>query len=50
VAVHLPEGLSDDQVARLRRVADTCPARRALEAGFAIEEQLVLDLPAGDPV
>jgi putative redox protein len=47
VSVHLPDGLTHDQVERLRRVADTCPARRALQAGFSFEEQLVLDLHAG---
>ncbi len=46
ISVHLPEGLAPDQVERLRRVAETCPARRALEAGFAFEEELALDLPA----
>jgi len=45
IAVHLPEGLSEDQVSRLRRVAETCPVRRALEAGFAFEEDVILDLP-----
>ena len=40
VTVHLPDGLSDDQLTRLRRVADTCPVRRALEAGFAFDEQV----------
>ena len=44
VAVHLPDGLAPDQVERLRRVAQTCPARRALEAGFTFDEQLALDL------
>jgi putative redox protein len=43
VTVHLPDGLSDDQVARLRRVADTCPVRRALEAGFAFDERIDCD-------
>ncbi len=28
-------------VVRLRRVADTCPVRRALEAGFQFEERIV---------
>lgn len=37
----LPEGLSSDQVDRLRRVAETCPARRALEAGFEFEEEIL---------
>jgi putative redox protein len=49
VSVHLPDGLTPDQVERLRRVAETCPARRALEAGFSFEEELVLDLPARQP-
>lgn len=41
VRVFLPDGLTDDQLARLRRVADSCPARRALEAGFTFDEQIV---------
>jgi putative redox protein len=40
VTIHLPDGLSDDQVMRLTRVADTCPVRRALEAGFAFDERI----------
>jgi putative redox protein len=47
VDLHLPGTLSDDQVQRLRRVADTCPVRKALEAGFAFEEQILLDAGAG---
>jgi putative redox protein len=45
VAVHtyLPEGLTVDQVKRLRRVAETCPARRALEAGFVFDERLIVN-------
>ncbi len=47
VRVHLPEGLTSEQVSRLRRVADTCPARRALEAGFTFDEQVTMaDAPA----
>ena len=46
VTVHLPEGLSPDQVRRLRRVAETCPARRALEAGFTFDEQFVYERSA----
>ncbi len=42
VRVHLPAGLTPDQVRRLRRVADTCPARRALESGFMFDEQLIV--------
>lgn len=40
VNVRLPAGLSAEQVARLQRVADSCPVRRALEAGFAFDERL----------
>ncbi len=40
--VHLPDGLSADQLRRLRRVAESCPARRALEAGFTFSEEFVL--------
>jgi putative redox protein len=41
VAVHLPDDLSAEQLRRLERVADTCPLRRALEAGFTFEERFV---------
>ena len=50
VTIHLPDGLSDDQVMRLTRVADTCPVRRALEAGFAFDERISITrsaVPAG---
>jgi putative redox protein len=40
--VYLPDGLTPDQIRRLRKVADTCPARRALEAGFTFDEQIVV--------
>ena len=40
LTLKLPPGLSDDQVARLRRVAETCPVRRAFEAGFSIREEV----------
>ena len=49
ITVHLPNGLTDDQVARLQRVAESCPVRRALEAGFTFAEEIVLDLPAVKP-
>jgi putative redox protein len=42
IQVNLPAGLSDEQVRRLRRVADTCPVRRALEAGFVFDERIVI--------
>jgi putative redox protein len=41
VCLQLPEGLSAEQVKRLRRVGDTCPVRRALETGCTFDEQLV---------
>ncbi len=46
IAVHLPDGLSDEQIKRLERVAETCPLRRALEAGFEFEERVVSSPPA----
>ncbi len=46
ISLHLPEGLTFDQAERLQRVAEACPVRRALEAGFSFAEKLALDLPA----
>jgi putative redox protein len=43
LAVHVPEGLTDGQIERLRRIVDTCPVKRALEAGFTFDEELVVD-------
>lgn len=40
--VDLPAGLTAHRLRRLRKVAATCPARRALEAGFAFDEQLAV--------
>lgn len=48
VSVRLPDGLTADQVERLRRVADTCPARRALESGFTFDEHIEIE-PASAP-
>jgi len=42
LCVHLPAGLTADQVKRLKRVVDTCPAKRSLEAGFTFDEQLIV--------
>jgi putative redox protein len=42
VRIYLPDGLTSDQVRRLRRVADTCPGKRALEAGFTFDEQMIV--------
>jgi putative redox protein len=41
IEIHLPDSLSGDQVERLERVAETCPLRRSLEAGFEFEERAV---------
>ena len=38
--VHLHGALTDAQIERLMRVADTCPVKRALEAGFLIRQRL----------
>ena len=43
LAVHVPEGLTDGQIERLRRIVDTCPVKRALEAGFTFDEELLVD-------
>ena len=43
VVVHVPAGLSHDQVERLRRIATTCPVKRALEAGFTFDQKIVVD-------
>jgi putative redox protein len=45
VTVHLPGGLTPGQTERLERVANTCPVRRALEAGFTFDERVVTGIP-----
>ena|SRR5579862_4565252 len=42
VRIHLPGGLTEAQIKRLHKVAATCPARRALEAGFTFDEQIAV--------
>jgi putative redox protein len=42
LTVHVPEGLAPEQAERLRRIADTCPVKRALEAGFTFSEEIVV--------
>jgi putative redox protein len=39
--IHLPDGLSADQIRRLEMVAEACPVKRALEAGFTFEHEIV---------
>ncbi len=41
IDLHLPSKLTPDQQRRLERVAETCPVRRAMEAGFTFEERTV---------
>ena len=41
--MHVPAGLTPDQAERLRRIVDTCPVKRALEAGFTFDEEIVVD-------
>ena len=41
ITIHLPDHLTDEQVKRLEKVAETCPVRRALEAAFTFNERLV---------
>ncbi len=43
MVVHVPAGLPPEQAERLRRIADTCPVKRALEAGFTFDEEIVAD-------
>jgi putative redox protein len=47
VTIDLPDGLTHDQIDRLRRVAETCPVRRALEAGFTFDERVRTPDPVG---
>jgi putative redox protein len=41
IEVQLPADLTAEQVARLRHVVETCPVRRALDAGFRLEERVM---------
>ena len=41
IQLNLPAELSSEQLRRLERVAECCPLRRALEAGFTFQERLV---------
>ena len=43
LVVRVPAGLTPDQAERLRRIVDTCPVKRALEAGFTFAEEIVVD-------
>jgi len=41
IDIHLPDDLTPEQQRRLERVAETCPVRRALEAGFTFDERVL---------
>jgi len=41
LVVHVPADLPPEQAVRLQRIVDTCPVKRALEAGFEIDEKIV---------
>ena len=43
VTIDLPDDLSDEQVRRIMRAAETCPVRRAIEAGMTFDEHLPKD-------
>jgi putative redox protein len=49
VDIHLPTELAPGQQRRLERVAESCPVRRALEAGFTFEERTVTTPRASRP-
>jgi putative redox protein len=40
IDLRLPDDLTPDQLRKLQRVAETCPVRRALEAGFLFDERV----------
>lgn len=46
VEVRIPAALSPGQLARLERVAETCPVRRALESEFEFQERIRAAAPA----
>lgn len=46
VDVRLQGDLDEEQLARLERVAESCPVRRAFEAGFELEEHVRSAQPA----
>ena len=40
VTIRLPDDLSDQQVRRIMRAAETCPVRRSIEIGITFDEHL----------
>ena len=45
IVVHAPADFPAEQLGRLQRIADTCPVKRALEAGFSFRDRVVADAP-----
>jgi putative redox protein len=45
IAIHLTGDLSADQLARLDKVAQSCPLRRSIEAGMEFAETIESDRP-----
>jgi putative redox protein len=45
IELHLDPSLPDDRVARLEKVAASCPVRRAIESGIVFDERVMLDQP-----
>jgi putative redox protein len=45
IVVHLDPSLPPDRVARLTKIAEGCPVRRAIEDGIEFDERVVLDSP-----
>jgi putative redox protein len=43
VTINLPDDLTDEQARRIMRAAETCPVRRAIEAGMSFDEHLPED-------
>ncbi len=43
VTINLPDDLTDEQARRIMRAAETCPVRRAIEAGMTFDEHLPED-------
>jgi putative redox protein len=48
VELRLAPGLTEEQIRRLERVAQTCPVRRAMEAGFSFQERVVESQPRAE--
>ena len=40
IAINLPPELDEDRVRRIMRAAETCPIRRAIEAGITFDEHV----------